>query len=196
MLTPWPPGLRHALHAVHAGLVFHHAIDAVVAGELEDDLFEAAGGAGSLVGDLELPAAALREMLVHAEEVAGEDRRLVAAGAAADLDHRVLAVVGIGRDEQETDLLLHLRNLGLDLGDLHAGHLPEFLVLLIDEDVLGGREVVHHFLVFLAGPDDRLQLLVILVELDIFLHVRHRLGAGELLLQGGELALQGQDFVE
>ncbi len=75
-------------------------------------------------------------MLVHAEQVAGEDRRLVAAGTATDFHHGVLGVVRIGRDEEELDVLLHVGKLGLDFVHFLTRHLPEVLVLLVHEDIL------------------------------------------------------------
>ena len=189
-------GLGHSLDAVHAGFIFHHPVDSVAAGQLEDYLLEAAGSAGRLVGHLDLPAAGFGVMLVHAEEVAREDRRLVAAGAAAYLDYGVLAVVGVGGDQQQLDLLLLGGHTGLDLGDLGPCHLPELIVLLVDEYVLGRSEVADHLLIFPAGLDDRLQLLVVLVQLHVALHVRHHLGARQLVLKLLELVLQRKHLVK
>ena len=60
--------LGNALDAMHAGLIFHDAVNAVLAaGELEHNLLVAAGSAGSLVRDFQFPATALGVMLIHAE---------------------------------------------------------------------------------------------------------------------------------
>ena len=48
---------------------------------------------------------------VHAEEVGREERGLVAAGAGADLEDRVLLVVRVLGDEQQPDLRFELRAL-------------------------------------------------------------------------------------
>jgi hypothetical protein len=55
----------------------------------------------ALVGgeDLDAPAHPLRVAAVHAEQVAGEDRRLVAAGAGADLQEDVGLVQRVARHE-------------------------------------------------------------------------------------------------
>jgi hypothetical protein len=80
-------GFRHALHAVAAGLELQPRIGAV-AGQPADDFAVAAelGFAGRQ--NLDLPALALGVARIHAEEVAGEQRRLVAAGAGADFEQR------------------------------------------------------------------------------------------------------------
>ena len=180
-----------------AGFVFHDAVDTLVgAGELEDDLLVATGSTRGLVGDFQLPAAAFRVLAVHAEQVAGEDGGFVAAGAAADLDHGILAVVGIGRDQQELDVLFHVRDLRFDVRDDLPGHFPQVLVFLVDQDILGGRQLIEQGLVFLSGFDDRLKFLVVLVELDVLLHVAHHLGIGELVLQFLELVLQAHHFFQ
>ncbi len=59
------------------------------------------------LGDhLHAPAVALGVARVHAEEVAGEERALVAAGAGADLEEQVLLVVGIARQQHALHLVL------------------------------------------------------------------------------------------
>ena len=54
---------------------------------------------------LDLPSMAFGVAGVHAEQIAGEQRRLLAAGAGADLEDDVLVVVGIARREQHLELL-------------------------------------------------------------------------------------------
>src|ERR1700757_4248598 len=43
--------------------------------------------------------------LIHPEQVAGEQRRLVAAGAGADFQHDVAIVHGVFRQKRDADLL-------------------------------------------------------------------------------------------
>jgi hypothetical protein len=64
---------------------------------------------------------------VHAEQVAGEQRGLVAAGAGADLEHRVLGVERILGQEQLDGLLGGLA-LGLEGAQLLAGQLAQLEV--------------------------------------------------------------------
>jgi hypothetical protein len=79
------PRSRHALDAVHAALELQPAEHAV-AGDRGDDLLVAAHLAFGDAVDLDLPALQRRVALVHAEQVAGEQRGLVAAGAGADFE--------------------------------------------------------------------------------------------------------------
>ncbi len=155
-------GLGNTLDAVHAGLILHHSVNAFAA-ELEDYLLVAAGRAGGLVGDLKPPAAGLCKMLIHTEQVAGKDGRLVASGTAADFHDGVLAVVGVGRNEEKLDLLLQGRHLRLQLGNLFTGHLAQLVVFLVQKYVLGRLKVVQQFLVLMPLGNNRFELLVIFV---------------------------------
>jgi hypothetical protein len=91
-------GLGHALHAVGPALELEHRVRAVAA-----DLHRvgAVGGVERLGGE----AAALRVAGEHAEQVAGPQARLLAAGAAADLDDHVLVVARVALDHRDADLL-------------------------------------------------------------------------------------------
>ena len=60
--------------------------------------------AGTLAQDLDFPALRFRIARIHAEQIAGEDRRLVAAGAGAHLEEDVAVVVRILRNEQALQL--------------------------------------------------------------------------------------------
>ena len=97
-------GGRHALHAVHAALVLQLAVDALALDQ-RDDFLDAAGVGVAGRHHLELPALALGVARVHAEQVGGEQRRFVAAGAGADFEDDVLLVV---RDPAATSRTLEL----------------------------------------------------------------------------------------
>jgi len=96
-------GDRDALHAVHPALVLEGRVGALAA-NLEDHLFVAA--VVVLVGgeDLDLEALGLRVTGVHARQFAGEDAGFVAAGAGADLDDHVFAVVRVVGQRLGADL--------------------------------------------------------------------------------------------
>ena len=103
------------------------------------DLLVAAGLGRRHVHRLGLPALGLGEALVHLVQVAGEDRRLVAARRSADLDDDVLLIGGIGRDQHELDVLFQLGQARLDARDLLLG---ELLHIGIGEHLLGRGEIV------------------------------------------------------
>ncbi len=78
-------GVGHALHAVHAGFELQLRERRRGRWTLGDDFLEAAHGAfAGRIAPRPCPALQRRKALVHAEQVAGEQRGLVAAGAGAD----------------------------------------------------------------------------------------------------------------
>ncbi len=100
-------GLRHALHAVGAALVLEDRVGALAL-DREGHLLEAAHLGRRLREHLGREAALLGVAGQHLVEVAGEQRRLVAAGPGADLDQDVLGVVRVALDHRQPDLLFQL----------------------------------------------------------------------------------------
>ena len=74
---------RHALHAVRARFKFERGID-VFATDAADDFFIAAVFAGIFRKDFQLPAFVLRVFVIHAKEIAGKNRRFIAARTGAN----------------------------------------------------------------------------------------------------------------
>ena len=122
-------GDRDALHAVHAALVLQPGPDALglVAGrgDGDGDVLVAAEVGLRRREHLDLPAPALGVAGVHAQQVAGEQRRLLAALPGLHLDHHVVRVRGVAGHEllgqavaQRPDLRLELRGLGGERGVL------------------------------------------------------------------------------
>ena len=173
-------GLRHALYAVYARFVFQHAVDAV-ADHFHHDLLESARSALAHAVDLVFPTAFLDVFGIHAKQVAGEQGRFVAAGSAADFDDGVLAVLRVGRDQQQLDLLFQPLEFRFQLGDLHARHFAQFVVLFGREDLFGFGEVVQRRPVFFAGFDHRLQFFILFVQRYEFFHIGDHFRIGHLL---------------
>src|SRR5262249_43084962 len=92
-------GLGNALHAVAAALI-PQVGEHIVAGDAEDLFLEAAVLAGAEGDVLDLPALVASVVGVHVVEVAGEQRRLVAAGAGTDFNDDAAEVLA-GIDEQQ-----------------------------------------------------------------------------------------------
>ena len=129
-------GGRHALHAVAAGLELELRIGAL-ADDARDDFLVAAHLARAFRHDLDLPALALGVARVHAEQVAGEQRRFVAAGAGADFEEDVALVVGVFRQQQLLQVGFELRqSLPCAVLDFRLG---EFLHLRVGQHFLRGR---------------------------------------------------------
>ena len=88
--------LRHALNPVGTGFEFQFRVCAL-ADDARDDFLVAAVLALVAVQNLEFPVLRFGIAAVHAKQIAGEDRRFVAAGAGAYLEKHIGAVVGIAR---------------------------------------------------------------------------------------------------
>src|SRR5918911_2438738 len=101
---------------MRAALELEHR-EGAVALDREGDLLEARAVVRARAEVLDLEAAPLRVAGQHPVEVAGPERRLVAADALADLDDHVLPVGGILRREREPQLLLELGEPLLGLRD-------------------------------------------------------------------------------
>ena len=113
-------GVGHALHAVHAGFELELR-ECAAAADFGDDFLEAAHRTFIRRDDLDLPALLGGVALVHAEQVAGEHRRLVAAGAGADFKDDVALVHRVLGQQRETKLLLQRRAARLQLRLLGFG---------------------------------------------------------------------------
>ena len=107
-MRPARLGFRHALHAVHAGFEFE-AGEHVAAGDRGGRLLEPAEPGLRQIEQFEAPAAQRRIALVHAEQIGGEQRRLVAAGAGAHFEDRVALVVRVLRQQRQLDLRVPAR---------------------------------------------------------------------------------------
>src|SRR4029077_11622761 len=78
----------HALHAVHAGFIFELG-EGAAAAHFGDEFLVTAHRAFARGHDIDLPELVCGVAVVHAEQVAGEQRPLVAAGAGADFENDV-----------------------------------------------------------------------------------------------------------
>src|SRR6202521_2542333 len=103
-------GLWHALHAMHATLVFQERIGALPV-YLEHDLVESPMLARRDVDNLDLPALALGPFRVHTEKVGREEGRLLPTLRTLDLDHDVPIVVWILGQKENLELLIKLPDL-------------------------------------------------------------------------------------
>ena len=118
---------------------------------------------------------------VHAEKVAGKDAGLVAARAAAYLDHGVLAVGGVGGDEHDADVFLHLVTFLGAFSEFLLGHLAQLFVFLSTEQFLALCNIVKQCLVVVVSFHHRLQVFVVFAQFYITLHVRSYLRVVHLL---------------
>ena len=138
-------GDRHPLHAVHAALELQPrpgavaGLDGAPRLDRDRDVLVAAEVGLVAVEHLGPPAATLGVAQVHPQQVAGEQRRLLAALARLDLEDHVPVVVGVARHQQHPQVVSERL---LAAGESHRLG-GEGLVLR--GELLGGAEVV-------AGP--------------------------------------------
>jgi len=138
-------GFRNALHAVAARFELQPRIRAV-ADDAHDDFLVAADLAGVFRHDFHLPATALGVACVHAQEVAGEQRGLVAAGAGADFEENVALVVGVFRQERGLQRRFQVRDFRFAVGQLGLGQFAQFRI----GEHFAGRFLVRFNLPILA----------------------------------------------
>ena len=111
--------------------------------------------------DLDPPALALGITRIHAEQVAGEDRRLVAAGAGTDFQEHVAPVVGVLGQQHALQAVFQPEQGLLGLGHFLLGHLAHFRIAVLEQR-LGALEVVLGLAELAVGGDDRLDFGVLL----------------------------------
>ena len=149
-----------------AGFEFE-TLEDVAAGDLGDRLLVAADAGIRDLDHLEAPALQHGVALVHAEELGGEQRRLLAAGAGADLEDGVLLVGLVLGQEHGLHIFVERQKAlphGVEFAFREFAHLG---VVAADQGFelglfgLGLAQIVDAF-------DDRRQLAVFLGELDEF----------------------------
>ena len=113
-------GVGHALNAMHAGFEFELG-EGAAAADFGDDFLVAAHRAFARGHDLDLPALLGGVALVHAEQIAGKQRRLVAAGAGADFENDVALVHRVLGEERDAQLLFERRAPRFELRPFRLG---------------------------------------------------------------------------
>ena len=148
--------------------------------DLGDDFLVAAELARALRNHFDLPAVAFGEARIHAEQIAGKQRRFVAAGAGADFEKNVALVVRVFRQQLFLQLGFDLRQALAGVADFGFGEVAH-------------RRVGGHLL---RGIDVFLALAIRPVKLD------HRRDFGVLarelavVVQVGGDGLRTQQLIE
>ena len=187
-------GRGHALHAVHAALVLHPAVDAAPF-DGRDDFLEPARAALAGGHHLDAPSLFLGEAAVHPEQIRGEERRLVAAGTRADFEDDVLLVVRILRNEEDLEILQQRLAPHLERLQLLARQIAHVGIVAVDE-LLGARDVLFDAPVLAELLHERLELGERLRRAAVFGRVGLHLRRAELGHQLVVLVLDAQQLVE
>ena len=128
-----------------------------VPGDVGDDFLEPADVVGVDADRLDPPALLGGEALVHAEQVGREQRRLVAAGAGADFEHRRARVGAVARQHGDGELALGLGQLVAQAGELLLGQRAHFGVGVVERRrARRARRASPR--TSRGGPGDRLEL--------------------------------------
>ena len=135
-------GGRHALHAVRAAFPFQLAVH-LLAIHRGDDFLEAAGFGRVGAQHLDPPALRFGVAAVHAKQVAGEQRRLIAAGAGPYFHNDAAVVVRVARQQQEAQIFFQRFQVGFQGANFVADGGSEVAL-----GVLAGQQ----FLVLLQVP--------------------------------------------
>ena len=192
MDPPLRLGRGHTLHAVAARFELERGVDEI-AFDADDKLLVAAEVARTLRQHLGAPAFALGVAQVHAREVAGEQRRLVAAGAGADLEEDVAHVVGVARQQRCLQLAEQAREVGAGRRCFVArepGH--RLVTCRFGEQLVGRREVALALLVAAKQLDQRARFRVLAAKLAVALHVGGNAAVGEQRVELAET--KGETF--
>src|SRR5437667_7329541 len=121
-----------ALYAVHARLVAQRPVRfGSTCGE--NGFLQTAECSFGERQNVDLPATTLAEARVHAKQIGGKQRRLVAAGARTDLDDGIAIVEGVAGGEQLGERRLQTVDLGTEPLDVGARELRQ-LGVLVGED--------------------------------------------------------------
>ncbi len=148
--------------------------EGAAAADFGDDLLVASHGAFARGDHLDLPALVRGIALVHAEEIAGKERGLVAAGAGADLEDDVALVHRVLGQQRQLDLSFERRALLLEFRPLGERHRAHFGVGCgIRNERIEALDLGDDAAIVLHRPDDRSELGEFARELDVGLG-RHR----------------------
>ena len=175
--APLGLGRRHALYAVRSGFELQQR-ECTPADDAADDLLVAAVLARALAEHLHCESPAFRVARVHAVQVTGEHRRLIAPGTGAHLEEDVPVIARIPRQQEPAQLALR----GFELA-LHAPHLllPEraYAGVRIGPQVARRGQIAFQAVVAAKALRQRLQARVLHGQLAELLRAAGHLVGGQ-----------------
>ena len=138
-----------------------------------------------------LPALRFGVARVHAEDLGGEQRGFVAAGAGADFEDDVLLVVGILREQQNLQVVFDLADAALQFVELFLRIGQHLGIFLVGEDRLAFGDAASQVFVlailFDDGRDFAMRLGSLLVFRRVVDDLRRREGVRQFLVAGFDL---------
>ncbi len=175
-------GDGYALDPMDAAFPAKRPVD-ILAADRDDDFLVSSQVDLVLAHDFHLPVALLGIAAVHAEQVACEQRGLVAADAAANLHDDVPLVVRVFREQQNRELVIELLFLRHEVCELLLNEVAHLVVRLLGKHRLVLGNAARDILVHAEALDDGRELRVLLVHALPAVDVRHHRRVGNQRLE-------------
>ena len=121
---------------MYSRLIFQRTVY-IISCHRTDDFFETAGCALIGAGYIQFPAFCFAVLGVHAEKVSGKNSCFVTACTTADFKNSIAAVLRVGRDKQQFDLLFQFRLARLAGVEFFASHFSHFGIGFVGDDFFG-----------------------------------------------------------
>ena len=167
----------HPLYTMDTRLILEYSVHALSC-DAEDNLLVATDSSFAEAAHAHLPSLEFDVTAIHTEEVSGKEGCLIASRTSAYLHDDILAVLGIGRYEQEFDFLLELRYACLAVVEFLTQHILGLSIILHGHHLLGILDILQQTQIFLAGLHYASQVLVFLGEFHVTLLVGYHRRVG------------------
>ncbi len=175
-------GFRHALDAMHTAFKFQLGENPLAANG-SNNLLIAAHLALGLANHFHFPAFNIGMARIHAEQISGKQRRLVAARASAHFKNHIQLIGAVFGQQQDFQRLLHLRQFALQFGNFRLGHVGHFGIITGDKLAQIGH-FIQRLTISAYRADQWVKLRIFLGQgnkafgIDIAIHFRlHGFGA-------------------
>ena len=151
--------------------------------------------AGTVAKQFQSPAAQFGIAGVHAQQIAGKQRRLIAAGASANFQEQVAGVVRIARQQQQLQCPFLRGAAGFGVEQLILGQGAQVRIAIAGH-LAGRRQVIEHLAIGVEALRDRFQLCVFLRQgaeaIVIADDVRFSQQGADFFVAGGQLFQLGE----
>ena len=170
MHAPLSFSSRNTLYAVYPRFIFQCSVH-IVARNAANNFLESACCAFVDAGYFHPPTFCFAIFGVHAEKVSGKDSGFVTACTSTNFEDGVLAVLWVGRYEEEFDMFFQFRLACLTGIQFFACHFPHLRVCFIGDDLFGFLDAIQHLDIFFTGLHQVAQFFVLFGEFNVTLLV-------------------------
>ena len=162
---------------MRAGFEFKTRIN-ILSRYARDDFLIAAMFSGVMINDLDIPSMGIGVIVVHAEKIAGENGRFIAAGRGANFKKYIAIVVRIFRQQQGLDFRFELFNQIPRIADFLLGQLADGRIFVREHGARGFQLIAGMAIVGIEF-DQRVDLGVFLRKLAEFILFADDFGVGQ-----------------